>query len=177
MNLEIYHTAITLKNILISLTQGVTSAFSDFFYGIMQGTANFRDFMLQVLQTIERRLAEIAAQWVWEQGILPLLGGAVAGGGTVATAVAPAISTWVPPVPAQYGGIVTAPTLVLAGERGPEAIVPLDRASNFGSTVNVHIHAIDAASSIDFIQKNRKAVADALQTALAENSPVGRRRR
>jgi hypothetical protein len=36
------------------------------------------------------------------------------------------------------GGIVTGPTLAMIGERGPEAVVPLNRASGFGGvTVNV----------------------------------------
>ena len=39
------------------------------------------------------------------------------------------------------GGIVTAPTLALIGERGPEAVIPLDRMKGGGSnniTVNVN---------------------------------------
>ena len=36
------------------------------------------------------------------------------------------------------GGIVTSPTLAMIGERGPEAVVPLNRASGVGGiTVNV----------------------------------------
>jgi SLT domain-containing protein len=38
------------------------------------------------------------------------------------------------------GGIVTGPTLALIGERGPEAVIPLDRMRNQGGqniTVNV----------------------------------------
>ena len=34
------------------------------------------------------------------------------------------------------GGIVMRPTVALMGERGPEAVIPLDRADNIGSTVN-----------------------------------------
>lgn len=33
-------------------------------------------------------------------------------------------------VPMQHGGIVTRPTLALVGERGPEAVIPLDRATS-----------------------------------------------
>lgn len=37
------------------------------------------------------------------------------------------------------GGIVTSPTLALIGERGPEAVVPLDRSAAFGAELHVHI--------------------------------------
>jgi len=40
------------------------------------------------------------------------------------------------------GGIISQPQLVLAGEAGPEAIVPLDRLGEFGGggqTINLHV--------------------------------------
>ena len=40
--------------------------------------------------------------------------------------------------PFATGGIVTSPTLSLIGERGPEAVVPLNE-SGFGATYNVYI--------------------------------------
>ena len=41
----------------------------------------------------------------------------------------------------QHGGIVTRPTVLLAGERGPEAIVPLSRGGGgLGSGIHVHFH-------------------------------------
>jgi hypothetical protein len=37
------------------------------------------------------------------------------------------------------GGIVTGPTLAMVGEKGPEAIVPLNKAGGFGGvTINVN---------------------------------------
>ena len=39
----------------------------------------------------------------------------------------------------QAGGIVTQPTVALIGEDGPEAVVPLDQAGGFGTTINVNI--------------------------------------
>lgn len=45
------------------------------------------------------------------------------------------------------GGIVTGPTLAVIGERGPEAVVPLDRAGEFGmggpQILEAHIHVGD----------------------------------
>jgi len=43
------------------------------------------------------------------------------------------------------GGIVTSPTVALIGERGPEAVIPLNRANNMGNiTVNVYSTVADA---------------------------------
>ena len=44
-------------------------------------------------------------------------------------------------VPFALGGIVTAPTVGLVGERGAEAIIPLDRMGSFGSTYNISVTA------------------------------------
>jgi len=35
------------------------------------------------------------------------------------------------------GGIVTGPTLAMIGERGPEAVIPLNRAGGMGTTINI----------------------------------------
>jgi len=36
------------------------------------------------------------------------------------------------------GGIVNSPTLALIGERGPEAVIPLNRAGGMGTTININ---------------------------------------
>jgi hypothetical protein len=41
------------------------------------------------------------------------------------------------------GGIVNSPTLALIGERGPEAVVPLDRAGGLGTSVTINVHGGD----------------------------------
>lgn len=46
---------------------------------------------------------------------------------TAAATAAKAIITAMGALPLALGGIVTAPTLALVGERGPEAVIPLDR--------------------------------------------------
>jgi len=43
-------------------------------------------------------------------------------------------------VPFQHGGIVTRPTAALLGERGPEAVIPLDKAGGLGG-VNITVNA------------------------------------
>jgi hypothetical protein len=41
----------------------------------------------------------------------------------------------------QHGGIITRPTRVLAGEAGPEAVIPLNKVGSFGTqyTINMHV--------------------------------------
>lgn len=41
------------------------------------------------------------------------------------------------------GGIVNSPTLALIGERGPEAVVPLDRAGGLGTSVTINVNGGD----------------------------------
>ncbi|MDA1095438.1 MAG: hypothetical protein O3A25_19580, partial [Acidobacteria bacterium] len=66
------------------------------------------------------------------------------------------------------GGIVTRPTMALIGERGPEAIIPLGKASGFGgTTINVNVSGIvgDAAAT-------GRAIADAINAASRQGGPV-----
>ena len=51
----------------------------------------------------------------------------------------------------QEGGIVKRPTLALLGERGPEAVVPLDRAGAGPLTQNVHnIFYVNTSNQVEF---------------------------
>lgn len=63
------------------------------------------------------------------------------------------------------GGIVTGPTLAVVGEAGPEAIIPLNKASGFGAapmTVNVYMP----------VGSDGDSVVRALQEYEARNGPV-----
>lgn len=61
------------------------------------------------------------------------------------------------------GGIVTSPTLALIGEKGPEAVVPLDRYNrgNSGGNVTIHVNGGDP-----------NAVVDALRRYYRQNGPL-----
>lgn len=61
------------------------------------------------------------------------------------------------------GGIVTSPTLALIGEKGPEAVVPLDRykGNNSGGNVTIHVNGGDP-----------NAVVDALRRYYRQNGPL-----
>ena len=45
------------------------------------------------------------------------------------------------------GGIVTRPTLALIGERGPEAVVPLNRGTSMGGGITVNVNGGLATSA------------------------------
>lgn len=79
------------------------------------------------------------------------------------------------------GGIVTRPTLAMVGERGPEAIIPLSgkAGESLGGTTEVYltVNALDARSVSDLLMRDGGAsVAAAVQVALRNNNPLGRRR-
>jgi len=50
------------------------------------------------------------------------------------------------------GGIVSAPTLALIGEAGPEAVVPLDRMSGMGGGVTINVQGGDPRAIVDALQ-------------------------
>jgi hypothetical protein len=55
------------------------------------------------------------------------------------------------------GGIVTGPTLAMIGEAGPEAVVPLSRAGEFGmgggGNVTIHVNGGDPQQVVDALRK------------------------
>jgi hypothetical protein len=55
------------------------------------------------------------------------------------------------------GGIVTGPTLAMIGEAGPEAVVPLSRAGEFGmgggGNVTIHVNGGDPQAVVDALRK------------------------
>jgi len=54
------------------------------------------------------------------------------------------------------GGIVTAPTLALIGEAGPEAVVPLDRAGGMGNNITIHVNGGDPNAVVDALRRYMK---------------------
>jgi phage-related minor tail protein len=60
------------------------------------------------------------------------------------------------------GGIVTAPTLALIGEAGPEAVIPLNRANGMGgNNITINVQGADP-----------NAVVQALQRYVRQSGPV-----
>lgn len=69
--------------------------------------------------------------------------------------------------PFATGGIVTAPTLGLVGEAGPEAIIPLDRMGKMGgSTYNINVSAMNADARVG------ELIVSAIKRYERSNGPV-----
>ena len=91
------------------------------------------------------------------------------------------------PTPMAEGGIVTRPTVLLAGEAGPEAIVPLDKAGGAGGgltgniTINLHVHggvvddetAMRIAEAVNRVVKERDVELTASTALLAYDVEPG----
>lgn len=60
------------------------------------------------------------------------------------------------------GGIITGPTLAMLGERGPEAVIPLDRGSSTGTTINVYVENVYGYD--DFRSKVNNAISGDVRT-------------
>lgn len=78
----------------------------------------------------------------------------------------PGFSLGVPKIPMlATGGVVTAPTLAVIGEAGPEAVVPLSQAGSYGlgggETIQVTVHA-GAVGSESYLAR---VVTEAIETA------------
>ena len=61
------------------------------------------------------------------------------------------------------GGIITSATLAMIGERGPEAVIPLDRMGQMGGNTNVTIQVNGG---------DPNAVVQALRTYMRQNGSV-----
>jgi hypothetical protein len=51
------------------------------------------------------------------------------------------------------GGIVNSPTLAMIGEKGPEAVVPLDRYRGGGGNITIHVNGGDPNAVVDALVK------------------------
>ena len=54
------------------------------------------------------------------------------------------------------GGIVTSPTLAMIGERGPEAVVPLDRYRGNGGDIYVTVQGGDPNAVVDALRRYQR---------------------
>ena len=101
---------------------------------ILMGTKRASEALMDLGKQLVKLLLDLAIK----KALLGLFPGLGAGGNTPAgatTAKVPMLAT---------GGVVTAPTLAILGERGDEAIVPLDRAGGgFGGPMKIENNLIN----------------------------------
>jgi hypothetical protein len=109
--------------------------------GLQSALGGFGNWLWNQLTSIPGKL-ESAINAIWSDvanAFVNALKGAVSGAaGSIVSPIQSAISSLhLPALPAaQHGGIVTKPTLLIAGEAGPEAITPLSNVSGGGFSVN-----------------------------------------
>jgi phage-related minor tail protein len=109
--------------------------------GLQSALGGFGNWLWNQLTSIPGKL-ESAINAIWSDvanAFVNALKGAVSGAASsIVSPIQNAISSLhLPALPAaQHGGIVTKPTLLIAGEAGPEAITPLSNVSGGGFSVN-----------------------------------------
>lgn len=117
---------------ILALQQPLASAFED---AIFNG-----ERLSDVLGALAEDIARLTLRWAILNAVQAGLNALPTGGGGVGLSAAQVQAAggaeFVSAQPMQHGGVVKRPTLIVAGEAGPEAIVPLER---LGGGVKVEI--------------------------------------
>jgi phage-related minor tail protein len=150
------------------------SAFED---AIIQGDS-LSDVLRGLLQDIERIILRLTVTQPLAKGITSLIGGGLsglfgagAGGGGVNSFIAGIESTGVF-VPLQHGGIITRPTMTVMGEAGPEAVIPLDRLSEFGGGGEITINVDARGAQRGVGPEVERAIISAMNQMRSEVVPI-----
>ncbi len=130
MQNKLTQTEIFIGNVFESAAQGIEMSFSNAFESMIQGTEDFRDAFTQMATGIKnamiRAITDMIARWVVFQalsGFVPTLINPFTGKTATPRAVPTTPGQGIPSRALAIGGITAGPTL--AGEAGPEAVVPL----------------------------------------------------
>ena len=122
-----------LKDLGASIFDGISGAFKGVINAVISNLEQGLNFAIKGLNIILDGIDKAAGPWVNFGEIpdvkLPRLG---------------------------EGGITTGPTIAMIGEKGPEAIIPLDRAGGLGmggNTITVNVNGGDPDSVVRAIQK------------------------
>ena len=130
----------TFRNLPINIYNAITSLSGT----LIQLGKNIISWLISGIQSMASNIAN--ALW----NILPRwLQNAINGVGTYAKTIVKAFGGL---FPMQSGGIVTRPTPALIGERGPEAVIPLDRIGSIGG-VYVTINTSSLGGNTDAIAR------------------------
>lgn len=110
----------------------LTQGFENFFDNLASGTADVEDLFKRMVQSIIAELLKLWAKKYIIDALTNAFGGASGGGGGAAGRLGLAFDSGAV-VPFAKGGVLTRPTtfpMALAGEAGPEAIMPLQRTAS-----------------------------------------------
>ena len=154
----------TVFNAIKSVTKNVTESVSNFFGGMKTKILSVWDDIVggirDAINWIVDKINAFVGSWNRIQLRVPrvrlpeILGGYTVGGQVYGV---PQIGT-IPRL--ANGGIVRSPTLAMIGERGPEAVIPLNRSGAGGINVNITVNG-DIVSD-DFTERVTAAVRDAV---------------
>jgi len=160
-----------------AIASKVGDAFEGFFRGLMDGTKNFGDIMKNMLKEIAMELIRI----LFIEKMVKAISGAIGGlGGLGAvSAPSPAITAYA------RGGVVRSPVafshaggIGIAGEAGPEAIMPLTRTSggDLGVKVEaapVQVNVVNNTSSDVEVQQDEDGTIDIIINKIATDIARG----
>jgi hypothetical protein len=134
----------TIINIFRNLPTNIYNAITSLSSTFIQIGKNMISWLISGIQSMASNIAN--ALW----NILPRwLQNAINGVGTMAKTIVKAFGGL---FPIQSGGIVTRPTPALIGERGPEAVIPLDRIGSIGG-INITINTSSMGGNTDAIAR------------------------
>jgi hypothetical protein len=123
--------------ILLDLSGSVRDVFSAIGESLVTGAEGWQSFGLTIRNTIASILDSLGQQMLavgLAKLALPLLG---PGASFAAAAAAFVAAGMIRAMPMAEGGVVTGPTHALIGEKGPEAVIPLDKMRGLGTTIIV----------------------------------------
>ena len=118
------------------------SPFADAVGAAMMGSKDAAEMFKEAMKGAAAKILEMIALEAFARAAMaavpgptfnPVAAGAYLAAGTGALVAAGAIKALA------EGGIVTRPTMALVGERGPEAVIPLNKAGGMGPTVIVNV--------------------------------------
>jgi phosphotransferase system HPr-like phosphotransfer protein len=122
----------TLKNLGASIFDGIGGAFKGVINAVISAMEKGLNFAIKGLNTILDGIDKAAGPWV--------------NFGTIPDVKLPRLAE---------GGIVTSPTIAMIGERGPEAVIPLNRAGGMGmgNQITVNVSSADPNAVVAALQQ------------------------
>jgi hypothetical protein len=123
----------TLKDLGASIFDGIGGAFKGVINAVISAMEKGLNFAIKGLNTILDGIDKAAGPWV--------------NFGTIPDVKLPRLAE---------GGIVTSPTIAMIGERGPEAVIPLNRAGGMGmggANITVNVNGGDPNAIVRALQQ------------------------
>ena len=137
-----------LRDLASKIFDGIGGAFKGVINAVISALEKGLNFAIKGLNTILDGIDKAAGPWV--------------NFGTIPDVKLPRLAE---------GGITTGPTIAMIGERGPEAVIPLDRLGSMGGGMTLNVN-VTSANPNDVVAALQKWVRNNGQLALASTSGV-----